>query len=244
MLPEELRRLEVELPTAQQVDVERIDVAKQRLEPDPAPSGHAALESLGPALGADVAKLHPVVGVRHLDQGRVRRQAAQRAQELAAAYRHVGPDLHQRHDLPVLGERRVERAQRVGDASPLLDWRVSRVAAMDDVPDERADDAEPPALHTPPSCCCLKVATAPTTPAVPGSVAATMRQASTAGLKARRRTSARIGSKSASPACVTPPAMTTTSGLKMLSRLATPMPRNFAVSRTTSRAISSPRFAA
>src|SRR5207244_5934156 len=76
-----------------------------------------------------------------------------------------------------------------------------------------------------PNSCILNVATAPTTPAVPGSSAGTIRAASTAGLKARRRTSVRSGPNSASPAAVTPPAMTTTSGLMKLRSVATPAPR-------------------
>src|SRR5690606_34414470 len=134
----------------------------------------------------------------------------------------------ERHELPLLGERRVARAERVGDATPLLDRPLARVAAMDDVPHHRADDAEP-ALHARP-CRCAKVATAPTTPAVPWSSPGTMRQASTAGLNARRRTSARSGSNNPSPACTTPPASTTTSGLKMFSTFAMPAPRKRAVS--------------
>src|SRR5439155_670640 len=67
---------------------------------------------------------------------------------------------------------------------------------------------------------------------------------STAGLKARRFTSLRSGRNSLSPASVTPPQMTTTSGLKMLTTFATPAPRNFAVSCTTSSAYPSPSCAA
>jgi hypothetical protein len=43
---------------------------------------------------------------------------------------------------------------------------------------------------------------------------------------------------------VTPPASTTTSGLKMFTRLAMPAPRKRAVSRTTSAATASPWAAA
>src|SRR5207342_2132968 len=58
-----------------------------------------------------------------------------------------------------------------------------------------------PALrhHIPSNTCCLNVATAPTTPADP-SVPGRILHASTAGRNARRRTSARSGSKSGAPA--------------------------------------------
>src|SRR5207253_8483310 len=59
------------------------------------------------------------------------------------------------------------------------------------VPHQRAHDAEP--LHTAPQVRCMKTAAAPYTPAVPVSSPGTMRQASTAGLKARRFTSLRSG---------------------------------------------------
>src|SRR5690606_21931323 len=145
--------------------------------------------------------------------------------EPARLRREVAPDLHQRHQLPVVRERGIAGAQGVGDAPPLLDRRVAHVAAVDDVPDERADHPEalpararPGGVHRahPCPCGCARVATAPTAAAVPRRAPGTIRHASTAGRNARRRTSARIGSNSASPACVTPPASTTTSGLKML----------------------------
>src|SRR5687767_12887729 len=210
--------------------------------------------------------------MRHLDECGVRRHAAKPADELACARGQIESDLHDGYDLPVIRKRGVERTQGVRDPAPLLDRYLSRIAAVDRVPDEGTDDTETltrnkergarkaflgtttPAMcfltphasfgHTSPSFCDLNVAIAPTTPAVPGRIPGTMRQASTAGRNARRFTSARSGSNSLSPALVTPPAMTTTSGLKTLSRFATPVPRNFAVSRTTSRASPSPRFAA
>src|SRR6266498_2649517 len=76
----------------------------------------------------------------------------------------------------------------------------------------------------------MNTAAAPNTPAVPGSVPGTMRHASHAGLKARRLTSLRNGWNSLSPAWVTPPQITTTSGLKILRKLATAAPSSEAVS--------------
>src|SRR5207302_7906 len=108
-------------------------------------------------------------------------------------------------------------------------------------PTHRPDHAEP--LHACPHVCLMNTAAAPYTPAVPVSSPGTIRHTSTAGLNARRRTSARSGSNKRSPARVTPPQTTTTWGLKMLMMLATPAPRNLAVSFTTSRAYSSPACA-
>src|SRR5688572_8102038 len=108
---------------------------------------------------------------------------AKSGQELARLRGAVGPDLHQRHHLPSVADRGIAAAQRVRDAAPLLDGCARAIASVDDVPDEGADDAE--TLHP---CCWRKVATAPTTPAFPSRAPGTIRQASTAGLKARRRT--------------------------------------------------------
>ena len=82
----------------------------------------------------------------------------------------------------------------------------------------------------------MNTAAAPYTPAVPVKAPGTMRHASHAGLNARRFTSFRSGANSLSPASVTPPQITTTWGLKMLTMLATPAPRRVAVSCTMSRA--------
>src|SRR2546422_9325406 len=113
---------------------------------------------------------------------------------------------------------------------------------MNGVPDHRPDHTE--SLQRSPQCFWMKTAAAPYTPAVPGNVPGTILHASHAGLNARRFTSLRNGWNSLSPACVTPPQIKTTSGLKMLRKLATGAPRSDAVSRTTSNAHSSPSLAA
>ena len=51
-------------------------------------------------------------------------------------------DLDERHDLPVARQRRVESAERVGDAAPFLDRRRARLAPVDHIPDEGADDPD------------------------------------------------------------------------------------------------------
>src|SRR5687767_6138923 len=181
--------------------------------------------------------------MRNLDGRRIRRHLLELAHEVARAVGEIESHFDERNHLPVVGKRGVECPERVGDSSPFLYRRVVRVAAVDDVPDERADDAN--ALHSryrSPSICALNVATAPTTPAESGREPGTILHASTADLNALLLTSARIGSNSWSPACVTPPAMTTVSGLNTFIRLEIPTPMKCAVSRTTSIATGSPRF--
>src|SRR5579862_5460192 len=122
--------------------------------------------------------------------------------------REIEPHLHDGHDLPVVRERGIQASERIGDAAPLFHGNAARVATVDDVPDERPDYPDPALgshaeCQTPPRYCCLKLATAPTTPALPGNSPATIRTVLTAGLNARRFTSARSGTNSASPAAVT-----------------------------------------
>src|SRR4029077_18155712 len=131
---------------------------------------------------------------------------------------------------------------RVRDAAPLLHGGLGGVAAVNGVPDHRPDYTE--SLQRSPQCFWMNTAAAPYTPAVPGSVPGTILHASHAGLNARRLTSLRSGLNSLSPAWVTPPQITTTSGLKMLRKLATAAPSSEAVSCTTSSAHSSPSLAA
>src|SRR5207302_7565154 len=146
------------------------------------------------------------------------------------------------HNLPVFRESRVERGKRVSDPAPFLHGGLCGIPSVDRVPDQRPNNAE--SLQRSPQCFWMNTPAAPYTPAVPGSVPGTILQASHAGLNARRFTSLRKGLKSLSPACVTPPQITTTSGLKMFRKLATAAPSSDAVSRTTSSAHSSASLAA
>src|SRR5207249_11407695 len=152
------------------------------------------------------------------------------------------PRVDEGTDMAGIAQVRGEGREGLPDAAPLHHRRLGGVAPVDRVPHHGPDDAKP--LHTSPHLCLMNAAAAPYTPAVPVSAPGTMRHASTAGLKARRFTSPRSGANSFSPASVTPPQITTTSGLQILTILATPVPRNFAVSCTTSRAYSSPSCAA
>src|SRR6185437_3348292 len=246
ILPDQLSGFERQLPSADQIDVQRVQSNEQRLEPEPVPAGNATGELFGSSLAALVPQRHAVVGIRHFDHRGVGRQMPQCREIVARALGQVASDLDERYDFPAFGERRIESGERVRDTTPLLHWRLRRISAVYLVPDERADDAKPaPRAHqSEPSTRSLNVATAPTTPADIGSEPSTILHASTAVLNARRFTSACNGSINASPACVTPPASTTVSGLKMLMRLDNPVHRKRAVSRTTSLATVSPRRAA
>src|SRR5258705_12078595 len=82
--------------------------------------------------------------MRHLDWSRVRGRAVERGDELARGLGEIAADLENGNELPILGKRRVESAQRVGDAAPFLYRRVSWVSPVDHVPDEAAHDAGPP----------------------------------------------------------------------------------------------------
>ena len=74
------------------------------------------------------------------------------------------------------------------------------------------------------------------TPAVPRSRAGTTSHTSVDDRNARRRISARSGTKRWSPARVTPPATTTIPGFSTLMMLAIPAPSSLAVSFITSLA--------
>src|ERR1700737_648844 len=50
ILSNQLRRLEIELESADQIYVKRVEISQQRLEPEPAPTWHAAAELLPSAL--------------------------------------------------------------------------------------------------------------------------------------------------------------------------------------------------
>src|SRR4051812_45387291 len=239
---QQLRGLECQLETRNEIDIECIEVVNQRSELGPGPGRHAAAHLLAAPLGRLVAEGHPIVGLGHLDKTCTMGRVAQGTKEFIGPGCEVTSHFNERDDLPVVRKRRVEGGQRVGDAAPLLNRRLRRIAAVDRIPDHRSDYAN--TLQRSPQCFCKNTAAAPKTPAVPGSVPGTIRHASHAGLNARRLTSLRSGWNRRSPACVTPPQMTTTSGLKILRKLATAAPSNAAVSRTTSSAQGSPSFAA
>ena len=83
-----------------------------------------------------------MTGVRHLDQRRVRRDAPQRVDVVARPCREVVPDLENRDDLPLVREGRVQTAQAIRDAAPFFDRNAPHITSMNDVPHERANDAD------------------------------------------------------------------------------------------------------
>ena len=70
-----------------------------------------------------------------------------RLQEVRGPGREILAHLHERHQLPVVGKRRVEPAERVRDAPPFFHWRTRRIAPVDHIPHERADHTDALAAH-------------------------------------------------------------------------------------------------
>src|SRR5205823_6461817 len=128
----------------------------------PRPRRHTARHLLAAALGLVIAQGDPVVRRRDLQEARPGNHVAQAAEELVRPGREVAPDLDERHDLPVVAQRRVERRERVRDAPPLLDRRLGGVAPVDRIPHHRADHAEP--FHKRPQVCLTTTAAAPYSP--------------------------------------------------------------------------------
>ena len=94
---------------------------------------------------------HPVVRHRDLDAARAGRQVLESAEELLGLAGEIAAHLDERDDLPSVRDARIEAGERVGDATPFLDWRGARVAAVDEVPDERPEDAPYASPGTPPA---------------------------------------------------------------------------------------------
>ena len=70
MLPYELRRFEIELEPADEIDVERVETGEQRLESEPMPARDASAQHFTAALVALVIEYDAVVGIWHLDRRR------------------------------------------------------------------------------------------------------------------------------------------------------------------------------
>src|SRR5262249_42021995 len=144
MLANQPCRFEVELPAAEKVDVERVELRRvdHGLESQPDPRGHATSKDFASAFIVEVPELDAVVRLRYLDEPCVWRDVAERRQKLRRARCEIAADLDERNDLPIVRDRGIEAAQRVADATPLLDGHAS-IAAVDHVPDDRSDDPDP-----------------------------------------------------------------------------------------------------
>src|SRR6266550_8134443 len=121
MLSYELCSLEIELEPADQVDVERVQIAKKRFQTQPAPAWDAAAQPLTATFVTQVVQCDAIVLVRHFDRHGVVGNAVESGDELSRRLREITPNFEDRHKFPIGRKRRVERAERVGDATPFFD---------------------------------------------------------------------------------------------------------------------------
>src|SRR4051794_8966596 len=100
MLTNELRRFEVELPSAEKIHVERVEPRglQNRLEPKPVPARHTAGQNFAPSLVGVVAQLDAVVGKRNLDHRRVARDVLQRREKALRSIREITADFYDRNN--------------------------------------------------------------------------------------------------------------------------------------------------
>ena len=112
--------------------VQRIEIAHERRQPDPAPTQDAAREDFAAALRICIEKLNAVVAVGHHDRLRIRRDALQRSPG-SRAYAARGPRRFSPgsgHELPFRGKRRIRMRFRayvqcrpLFTTSALFGWR-------------------------------------------------------------------------------------------------------------------------
>src|SRR2546423_5029784 len=147
MLSNQLRRLQVELEPADQIDVECVEIGEQRLEAEPAPTRHASTELFAAPLVALVVHDDSVVGMRHFDRSCSRSSSLEGSDKLARRVREIAPHFEDRHELPIRRQRCLERTERVSDAPPLLHRCVAGVTPVNHIPDETPHDADSPLAH-------------------------------------------------------------------------------------------------
>ena len=142
-LAERLRRAQRELEARDEVQVERVEVADHRPELEPGPRRArrpTSARSAAPPTGSAAPPGCSAPGLRCTRPPGVSRDRPRSSS--AASRRQVTADLDERNDLPVWRQARVQPAERVGDAAPLLGRRRQRIPTVDEVPDERSDDAD------------------------------------------------------------------------------------------------------
>jgi hypothetical protein len=83
MLADQLRRLQIQLESADEIDVQRVEIRQQWLESEPAPAWDAATQVLAAALGALIMDRDSIVGMRNFDRRGAGRGALQSSYELA-----------------------------------------------------------------------------------------------------------------------------------------------------------------
>src|SRR5258708_13806984 len=101
VLADELRNLQIELESADEIYVERVEVGQQRFQAQPVPGGHAATQPFAASLVAQVVQRDPIIWMRHLDWSHVRRVAADRGDELARGLCVFAPNLEDWNDLSI-----------------------------------------------------------------------------------------------------------------------------------------------
>ena len=78
--------------------------------------------------------------MRHFDRCGIGSNLLELLHVAAGALNEIESDFDERHHLPIVGKRGIESAEGVSDSSPFLNRRVVRVPAMNDVPDEAANN--------------------------------------------------------------------------------------------------------
>ena len=151
--------LEHQLEAGDEVHVEGVEVGELRSQLGPRPRRHAAAQLLAAPLGGIVSEGDTVVGVGDFDKTGAGGRVPEGLQKGVGLRGEVAADLHQGHDAPVVGQGRVEGRQRIGDPAPLFGRGLGGVAAVDRIPDHRAQD--PDALHTRPHVRWMNTAAAP-----------------------------------------------------------------------------------
>jgi hypothetical protein len=137
-----LRGAEAHLEAGDEIQVDGVEVPHQRSQLGPGPGRNTTRHPLTSAVGRLVIQHDPVIGDRHLDEPRAGRHAPERSEKPGRLRSQIAADLDERHQLPILRERRIEAAERVSDTAPLLDRRRGRIAAVNLVPHHRADHAD------------------------------------------------------------------------------------------------------
>src|SRR5437773_1384396 len=157
--PQQLRRFEIQLESGNEVDVQRVEIPDEWPELGPGPGRDAAGHLLAAPLCRFVPQRDAIVWFWHLEKTCVVRRASECAEERVSLRREIPAYLDKRDDLPVIRQGRIERGQRIGDATPLLDRRLRGIAAVNRVPHHGPDDAE--SLQRKPQCFWMNTAAAP-----------------------------------------------------------------------------------
>jgi hypothetical protein len=137
-----LRGAQTQLEAGNEVEVDSIEVVNHGAQLGPGPAGDSTGHPLTAPLGRLIVKHNPVIGRGDFHTARPGSQPRQSAEELLGLRAQVPSDLDERDDLPIRWEAGIKAGEGIRNASPLLyRWR-ERVPAVNEVPDERADDPD------------------------------------------------------------------------------------------------------